>query len=58
MPDIRISNGICTQITMVKLPPNNQEEVLSVMKERARFMANQPGFVSETFTAARTAATS
>jgi heme-degrading monooxygenase HmoA len=46
MPDIRISNGICTQITMVKLPPNNQEEVLSVMKERARFMAKQPGFVS------------
>jgi heme-degrading monooxygenase HmoA len=46
MSDIRESNGICTQITTVKLPPGNQDEVLKLMKERARFMAKQPGFVS------------
>jgi heme-degrading monooxygenase HmoA len=46
MPEIRKSNGICTQITTVKLPPNNQDQVLDLMIERARFMAKQPGFVS------------
>ena len=46
MSDIRPSNGICTQITMVKLSPDHQEEVLKLMTERARFMATQPGFVS------------
>ncbi len=46
MSDIRQSNGICTQITTVKLPPDNQDEVLQLMKERAKFMATQPGFVS------------
>ena len=46
MPDMRNTDGICTQITTVKLPPDNQEEVLALMKERARFMAKQPGFVS------------
>ena len=35
-----------TQITTVKVPPDNQAEVLELMKERARFMASQPGFVS------------
>jgi heme-degrading monooxygenase HmoA len=30
----------------VKLSPDNQDEVLKLMKERARFMATQPGFVS------------
>ena len=40
------SNGIVTQITTVKLPPGKQDEVLELMKERARFMAGQPGFVS------------
>ena len=39
-------NGIVTQITTVKLPPGKQDEVLALMKERARFMATQPGFVS------------
>ena len=39
-------NGIVTQITTVKLPPGKQEELLALMKERARFMATQPGFVS------------
>jgi heme-degrading monooxygenase HmoA len=46
MSDIRQGNGICTQITTVKLPPDNQDEVLQMMMERARFMATQPGFVS------------
>ena len=46
MSEIGTSNGICTQITTVKLPAGNQDEVLNLMKERARFMATQPGFVS------------
>jgi heme-degrading monooxygenase HmoA len=46
MSEIRPNNGICTQITTVKLAPDNQDEVLKLMKERARFMATQPGFVS------------
>jgi heme-degrading monooxygenase HmoA len=46
MSEIRESNGICTQITTVKLPPDKQDEVLKLMVERARFMATQPGFVS------------
>ena len=40
------SAGIVTQITTVKMRPDNQDEVLKLMKERARFMARQPGFVS------------
>jgi quinol monooxygenase YgiN len=46
MPEIRESNDIVTQITTVKVPPDNQSEVLQLMEERARFMATQPGFVS------------
>ena len=46
MSEIRPNNGICTQITTVKLSPDNQDEVLNLMKERAHFMATQPGFVS------------
>ena len=46
MPDIRQSAGIVTQITTVKMRPDNQDEVLKLMKERAKFMARQPGFVS------------
>jgi heme-degrading monooxygenase HmoA len=46
MPEIRENNGIVTQITTVKLPPDNEKEVLDLMAERARFMATQPGFVS------------
>ncbi len=46
MSEIAQSNGICTQITTVKLPNGNQDEVLNLMKERARFMATQPGFIS------------
>ena len=39
-------SGVVTQITTVKLPPDNQDDVLKLMEERARFMAKQPGFVS------------
>jgi hypothetical protein len=46
MSEIRKSNGICTQINVVRLPVDNQDEVLKLMIERARFMATQPGFVS------------
>ena len=46
MPDIRENARIVTQITTVKMDPDNQDEVLALMKERARFMAMQPGFVS------------
>ena len=46
MADIREHNGIVTQITTVKVPPQNQDEVLQLMIERAKFMATQPGFVS------------
>jgi quinol monooxygenase YgiN len=46
MPDIRENAGIVTQITTVKTTPDNLDEVISLMKERARFMARQPGFVS------------
>ena len=46
MSEIRKSNGICTQINVVRLPADNQDQVLKLMIERARFMATQPGFVS------------
>jgi quinol monooxygenase YgiN len=46
MPDIRENSRVVTQITTVKMRPDNQDEVLKLMKERARFMAKQPGFVS------------
>ncbi len=46
MPEIRKDDGIVTQITTVKMDPENQSEVLKLMTERARFMATQPGFVS------------
>lgn len=35
-----------TQITVVEVPPKTQEEALSVMRDRAGFMARQPGFVA------------
>ena len=46
MPDIRQDSPIVTQITTVTVEPDNQDEVLALMKERAQFMARQPGFVS------------
>jgi quinol monooxygenase YgiN len=32
--------------TRVRLTPDNQDKVLALMIERARFMASRPGFVS------------
>ena len=46
MPDIRENSGVVTQITTVKVSADNQDEVLRLMKERADFMATQPGFIS------------
>ena len=46
MPEIRENNHVVTQITTVKLRPETQNEVLRLMRERSRFMATQPGFVS------------
>ena len=46
MPEIHENSDVVTQITTVKVPPDNQSEVLQLMAERARFMARQPGFVS------------
>ncbi len=46
MPQIHEHNQPVTQITVVEPEPGKQEEALSLMTERARFMARQPGFVS------------
>jgi len=46
MPEIHQNGGIVTQITTVEVDPENQDGVLELMKERARFMATQPGFIS------------
>jgi heme-degrading monooxygenase HmoA len=46
MPQIKTNSGLVTQITTVTVPPDKQIDALRVMKERARFMAKQPGFVS------------
>lgn len=46
MTQIRANNQPVTQITIVDTEPDKQAEALSVMTERARFMARQPGFIS------------
>jgi len=46
MPKIQINTQTITQITVVDAEPERQVEALSMMAERARFMARQPGFVS------------
>ena len=46
MPQIRADNQPVTQITVIESEPDKQAEALTVMKERSRFMARQPGFVS------------
>ena len=46
MPHIRIDNQPVTQITVIEPEPGKQAEALSLMTERARFMARQPGFIS------------
>jgi len=46
MPNIRAENQPVTQITFIESEPEKQADALSLMHERARFMARQPGFVS------------
>ena len=46
MPHIRTDNQPVTQITVIEPEPGKQAETLSLMTERARFMARQPGFIS------------
>jgi heme-degrading monooxygenase HmoA len=46
MPQISMNNQPVTQITIVEPEPGKQQEALEVMRDRARFMARQPGFVS------------
>ena len=46
MPHIRTDNQPVTQITVVEAEPGKQAEALSLMTERARFMARQPAFIS------------
>jgi heme-degrading monooxygenase HmoA len=46
MPHIRTDNQPVTQITIVEPEPGKQAEALALMAERARFMAEQPGFIS------------
>lgn len=46
MPQIQIGQQPVTQITMIEAEPEKQAEALSLMRERARFMQRQPGFIS------------
>jgi antibiotic biosynthesis monooxygenase len=46
MPQIQIDKQPTTQITIIEAEPGKQAEALSIMTERARFMARQPGFIS------------
>jgi heme-degrading monooxygenase HmoA len=46
MPNISTDKQLVTQITIVESEPGKQAEALSVMTQRARFMAGQPGFIS------------
>jgi len=46
MPQIQTRQPPVTQITIIESEPDKQEEALSLMTERAKFMARQPGFVS------------
>jgi heme-degrading monooxygenase HmoA len=46
MPQIQTDNSLVTQITVVEPEPGKQAQALSLMKDRAEYMARQPGFVS------------
>ena len=48
MPEIRPRSDYVTQITTAEVEDGQQEELLRLMTERARFMASQPGFISIT----------
>ena len=43
MPQAQTDDRIVTQITIVEPEPGKQDEAVSLMRERARFMARQPG---------------
>jgi hypothetical protein len=45
MAHIQTGNQMVTQITVIEAEPEKQNEALSLMAERARFMASQLGFV-------------
>jgi hypothetical protein len=46
VPQIQIDQQPVTQITIIEAEPEKQAEALSLMRERARFMKRQPGFIS------------
>jgi quinol monooxygenase YgiN len=46
MPQIDKDQQPVTQITIIESEPEKQAEALSVMTQRAEFMANQPGCIS------------
>src|SRR6266567_5501062 len=46
MTHIQMENQPVTQITVVEAEPEKQQEALSLMTERAHFMARQPGCIS------------
>jgi heme-degrading monooxygenase HmoA len=46
MPQIQTRQQPVTQITIIESEPGRQKEALSLMAERAQFMARQPGFIS------------
>jgi heme-degrading monooxygenase HmoA len=46
MPRIEKDSQAVTQITLIEVEPDKQQEALSLMTERAHFMARQPGFIS------------
>src|SRR3977135_3494296 len=46
MPQIKSDNQTDTQIPVIEAEPEKQHEALSLMTERAHFMARQPGFIS------------
>ena len=46
MATIRTDAQPLTQITLIELEPAQQQEALAILRERAGFMAGQPGFIS------------
>lgn len=46
MPQIQTDPQPVTQITIIEAEPEKQTEALSLMRQRAKFMQGQPGFIS------------
>lgn len=46
MPTTRAEDRPVTQITFIETEPQTQAAALGLMRERAAFMARQPGFIS------------